>query len=388
VHKTEEEYKEHFDTPEEFKKKIDILSKWVLEAKHFIAFTGAGISTSCGIADFRSGLQTVLDTGAGAWTKRAAAEKGIKDVKEGKTTTTLKAIPSATHMALVELSKQGRLKFIISQNTDGLHRRSGIPIDHLAELHGNSNLEKCNKCGKEYLRDYRCRNTKKVKAHLTGRLCSVPGCEGKLKDTIINFGENLPPKHLQAGENQSKQADLCLAMGSSLRVFPAADLPESVAKRGKRLVVVNLQGTPLDDVAALRINGLCDDVMRALMEKLKLAIPDFILRRYLHVQFSPKGKSKTERSISLNGIDSDGTPVTVFDTVTDITDEKKKITQKKEPFEFLVSDQKTTWEFTFFGHYNEPSLQFSLPVPSSSTQKEDSVINQIYCLDYNPKIGN
>jgi len=91
AHKTEAEYKEHFDSPEEFEKKIDILAKWVLESKHFIAFTGAGISTSCGIPDFRSGPQTVLDTGAGVWTKRAAAEKGVEGVKEGKSTTTLKS---------------------------------------------------------------------------------------------------------------------------------------------------------------------------------------------------------------------------------------------------------------------------------------------------------
>jgi len=202
---------------------------------------------------------------------------------------------------------------------------------------------------------------KKGKSHLTGRKCSVPGCDGKLKDTIINFGESLPPKHLEAGQRNANQADLCLAMGSSLRVTPAADLPAEVANRGKRLVIVNLQGTPLDDVAALRINGLCDDVMRALMEKIKLTIPEFILRRYVHFRFSsPKGTNK-QRLVNINGIDSDGTPVTLFNSITNLTDSDNKNKLDKEPFEFSIPDEKTTWEFKFFGHYNEPNLQFSLP---------------------------
>jgi len=193
----------------------------------------------------------------------------------------------------------------------------------------------------------------------------------------------LPPKHLEAGQRNANQADLCLAMGSSLRVTPAADLPAEVANRGKRLVIVNLQGTPLDDVAALRINGLCDDVMRALMEKIKLTIPEFILRRYVHFRFSPpKGKNK-QRLVNINGIDSDGTPVTSFNSITNLTDSDNKNKQDKEPFEFSIPDEKTTWEFTFFGHYNEPNLQFSLP----SLEKKDSIVHQIYGLDYNPKTG-
>jgi len=81
------------------------------------------------------------------------------------------------------------LKHVISQNTDGLHRRSGIPAEKLSEVHGNTNLEVCTKCKKEYMRDYRVRNSQKVHEHKTGRRCDDQSCKGELKDTIINFNE-------------------------------------------------------------------------------------------------------------------------------------------------------------------------------------------------------
>lgn len=94
-------------------------------------------------------------------------------------------------MAMVELINKGILKHIISQNCDGLHRRSGIPADKISEVHGNTNLEKCKKCGKDYMRDFRTRNSQKVHEHQTGRKCDNASCGGNLYDTIINFGENL-----------------------------------------------------------------------------------------------------------------------------------------------------------------------------------------------------
>ena len=98
----------------------------------------------------------------------------------------------------------------------------------MAEVHGNTNLEKCEKCHKEYLRDFKVRNANKVHNHKTGRRCDDPGCRGALYDSIINFGENLPEKELNAGFENSEKADLCLVLGSSLRVTPAADMPKIV----------------------------------------------------------------------------------------------------------------------------------------------------------------
>eukprot|EP01084_Bolivina_argentea_P312973 541887_1 len=220
--RTEAECKEFFDDTETLKKKIKQLAELVKNSKHFVAFTGAGISTAAGIADFRSGINTVLDTGAGKWAKSAAVKEGKeKQIKKAKVKKdSFKAIPTAAHMSLVELINKGYLKCVISQNTDGLHRRSGIPLDKLAEIHGNRTMEWCkDKCGKKYMRDFCCRKSirkQKTHDHWAGRYCSVPKCEGKLYDTIINFGETLPEEPFTKSKNNTNQCDLMLSLGSSL----------------------------------------------------------------------------------------------------------------------------------------------------------------------------
>lgn len=107
----------------------------IFKSKYFIAFTGAGISTSSGIPDYRSGVNTVLPTGPGAWEKKAQKIKTNK-----KTVDMNNALPSFTHMALVALEKMGYLKYLISQNTDGLHMKSGFNAKKLSDLHGNRNV--------------------------------------------------------------------------------------------------------------------------------------------------------------------------------------------------------------------------------------------------------
>ena len=148
--KTEEEKKEFFDSPEELELKIRKLAKFIRKSKHFIAFTGAGISTSCGIPDFRSGYNTVLKTGPGAWEVLSES----KPHKKAETVHITEAIPSSTHMAFVQLLSQSVLKHIVSQNVDGLHRKSGVRRETLSELHGNIYIEKCINCGKDYVRDH------------------------------------------------------------------------------------------------------------------------------------------------------------------------------------------------------------------------------------------
>ena len=123
--KTEEEKKEYFDTPEELEEKTTLFAQWIRESTNMVAFTGAGISTSTGIPDYRSGFNTVLETGPGCWEKAALKEKWKKDkTKAGLplpaahripfNMTIQQARPSLTHMAMYELDKRGLLKFIIS----------------------------------------------------------------------------------------------------------------------------------------------------------------------------------------------------------------------------------------------------------------------------------
>jgi len=207
-------------------------------SEHFIAFTGAGISTSAGIPDYRSGMDTVLPTGPGCWEK--AANKGKKGSKATMRTSIAKAIPTKSHMGFVGLMEAGFLKFIISQNVDGLHWKSGIPAHKIAELHGNTNLENCKDCGRQYMRDFRVRTAQTVKAHETGRFCDDEECKGELFDSIINFGENLPQDELEQGFTNGESADLCVVMGTSCWVSPACDMPRSTAENGGKLVICNL----------------------------------------------------------------------------------------------------------------------------------------------------
>lgn len=245
--KSEEGKKEYFDSPKELDRKVEQLAMMVLAADHFVSFTGAGISTSAGIPDYRSGAKTVLPTGPGCWEKaaniqkaRAQGHKVVAQPKAAVKTTIAKALPTKTHMALYELMNRGMLKHIISQNVDGLHRKSGVPKSKITEVHGNTNLEICKKCGKDYMRDFRVRNAQKVHSHITGRNCDDPKCNGRLMDTIINFGENLRDEDLDMGFAQGNDADLMLALGSSLRVTPAADMAAATAEKGGKLVIVNL----------------------------------------------------------------------------------------------------------------------------------------------------
>lgn len=144
-------------------------------------------------------------------------------------------------MALTEFMKKDLVKFIVSTNVDGLHLRSGIPPNKLSELHGNTYLETCCNCGRFYLRKFEVHGDLK---HVTGRLCEVPECAGLLKDSIINFGENLPEKELEITSDHSKKCDLSLVMGTSMRVSPACLFPGMACKTGGKMVIINLQTTP------------------------------------------------------------------------------------------------------------------------------------------------
>ena len=104
-------------------------------------------------------------------------------------------------MALVELHKVGLVQLTVSQNVDGLHRRSNLDPKQLAELHGNTNLERCKRCGREYMRDFRTREARGLFLHETSRKCDDPQCRGQLLDSIVNFGEQLPDHELTKAFN-------------------------------------------------------------------------------------------------------------------------------------------------------------------------------------------
>ena len=366
--KDEDDKKEFFDSPEELEKKIDLLAKWVKESKHCVMFTGAGISTSTGIPDFRSGMNTVLKTGPGVWELQA---KGVARKPGAAIPNMLKAIPSPAHMAIVKLHKEGLVKFTVSQNVDGLHLRSGIPSHQLAELHGNTNLEKCTTCGAKYLRDFDTRISRRVHDHLTGRFCDNAQCHGSLVDSIINFGESLPIYELEKSYEEAKKCDLIIVLGSSLQVYPAADIPATVVRRKQKLVICNLQKTPLSSQSALQIHSQIDTVMSGLLRRLGLEIPPFKIRRRFVVDIS-------QDKVLIQGLDLEcDTPYSFFRQVSvrvsqEIKESKKKVVAEKvlskEPLEMHfnqnlnISDANPLFvdlELGFHGHYGEPTMSFS-----------------------------
>ncbi|KAI0486725.1 NAD-dependent deacetylase sirtuin-7 [Xylaria cf. heliscus] len=350
-------------------KKADALVKLIRKSKHFIVCTGAGVSTSAGIADFRGPN--------GVWTLRAQG----KQAQNQKST--LQAIPTPTHMALVELQNHGILTYLISQNCDGLHRRSGILPNRISELHGNSNREYCKDCEKEYIRDFRAVSTyeKSIHDHRTGRKCAL--CGGALLDTIINFGENLFEEPLRLAREHADKADLCLVLGSSLTVSPSNEIPETVGrKRQAKLVICNLQSTPIDHLSDIRVFAKTDHLMTRVMAKLCLPIPSFILRRRLIIRMETGTDGRQQ--LIVQGIDVDGTPATFLRSVR-LDYNRRQV--RSEPFviNFRSNPEPGTLlklELEFMGHYGEPNfeVEYTYEVVSSAVRH--------YLLEYNPNDGN
>jgi len=211
----------------------------MFEAKHLIVFTGAGISTESGLPDFRGP--------DGIWTRQA---KGLPTRPRDFSS----AEPNTGHMAIVELQKLGKLSFLISQNVDNLHLRSGIRPDLLAELHGNVTKLHCTRCEAQ------------VDKSANIDRCS---CGGRLVSSVVNFGQSLPRKELADSYWHSQNCDLFIAAGSSLVVTPAADIPRVALQSGARLVIINKGETPLDRVAHLRFGERTGEVLPPAVDRLK-----------------------------------------------------------------------------------------------------------------------
>jgi len=223
----------------EFYRRIDTLAQWMFEAKYLVVFTGAGISTESGLPDFRGP--------DGIWTRQA---KGLPTKPRDFSS----AEPNAGHLAIVELQKLGKLSFLISQNVDNLHLRSGIHPDLLAELHGNVTKLRCTRCEGQ------------VDKSANIDRCS---CGGRLVSSVVNFGQALPQKELADSYWHSQNCDLLIVAGSSLVVTPAADMPRVALQSGARLVIINEGETPLDRAAHLRFGERTGEVLPPAVDRLK-----------------------------------------------------------------------------------------------------------------------
>ncbi|XP_011695482.1 PREDICTED: NAD-dependent protein deacetylase Sirt6 isoform X2 [Wasmannia auropunctata] len=187
------------------------------------------------------------------------------------------AIPTKTHMALKKLIEAKKIKFIISQNIDGLHLRSGISRQYLAELHGNMFTEQCDKCGRQFIRNFATKSVGKKSLDTVCRSEQIGGrpCRGRMHDTILDWEHNLPDSDLTLSDLHSSVADLSICLGTTLQIIPSGNLPLYTKKYGGRLVICNLQQTKHDKKADLIINGNVDEIMVAVMKKLGLEIAEY-----------------------------------------------------------------------------------------------------------------
>jgi NAD-dependent deacetylase len=225
---------------EDLDQRIDTLAKWMLNAQKMVLFTGAGISTESGLPDFRGP--------DGLWTRR---DKGLPVQRMDFS----HVEPNSGHMAIVELQQMNKLTFLISQNVDNLHLKSGIHPDLLAELHGNITKLRCSRC--EFTMD---NFDEKI---------SCPVCGGAFKPSVVDFGQSLPRKDLELAYSHSGDCDLFVVVGSSLVVYPAADMPRVALSAGAKLVIINRGETPFDRQAHLRFEEPIGQVLPPVVNRLK-----------------------------------------------------------------------------------------------------------------------
>jgi NAD-dependent deacetylase len=230
----------------------------VEQAEAIVAFTGAGISTECGVPDFRSpdsawrrntpipfaDFMQREDMRLEAWRRKFAMD----DLYAG-------AQPGRGHAALRRLLESGKLTHVITQNIDNLHQASGIPADRVIELHGNGTFAHCLDCGGRHELPH-------VRRHIdeTG-VAPACACGGIVKSATISFGQAMPRDAMQRAKRATLGSDLFLVIGTSLVVQPAASFPLLAKQNGARLIIVNREATPLDGEADLILRGDIGDLL-------------------------------------------------------------------------------------------------------------------------------
>ncbi len=239
--------------------KAEQIAELIINAQRTIVFTGAGISTESGIPDFRGkdGIWTKVDP-EDFTIQRFVANPEIrkmhwKIMAEGGMVKDAK--PNAAHYAVAELEKLGKLDCVVTQNIDNLHQVAGNSPEIVFELHGNVQYVRCLNCRKRF-----------PMADIIARLTmeEVPECEfckGMLKPDAVFFGEALPQLVLHEAAKRANQCDLCIVIGSTLVVYPAAYIPLYARDAGAKIVIINIGSTPMDSTAAVRIEAKAGETM-------------------------------------------------------------------------------------------------------------------------------
>ena len=248
---------------------IKRVARMIADAKRVVVFVGAGLSTESGIPDFRSP--------GGVWDRydpedfyfqnfvsnRAKREKYWEMATE-MYDAMKDAQPNAGHMAVAELERLGKLDCLITQNIDGLHFKAGNSESKVLELHGTAMHVACLDCHRRYER-----------ALIQERIAAgdrAPECEscgGLLKPATISFGQSMPERETREAFRRSADCDLFIVIGSSLVVFPAAQMPVVAKQSGAKLVIINRDETACDNRADVIVKGQAGTIMAAILDEVK-----------------------------------------------------------------------------------------------------------------------
>ena len=253
----------------ELDKKIELLADLIIESNKIMVFTGAGISTESGLRDFRgpNGIWTKSEDPTALTFQKFLVDADVRKrhwrrYGSGEFQEDVK--PNAGHYAIVELEKMGKLNAVVTQNIDGLHQKAGNSPEKVIELHGTITRAKCLECGRSYpIEEVR----KRLEAGEETPDC--PECHGLMKVATISFGQPMPVEETEEAHRQATICDLCIVIGSTLLVYPAAHIPQIAYENGAKLVIINMGETPMDNEADICIPAKSGEVLSKTMERVR-----------------------------------------------------------------------------------------------------------------------
>ncbi len=237
-------------------------------AQKILIFSGAGMSTESGIPDFRSpgGVWSKYDPSDFYFDKIISSEKAREKYWEMSTefyNTMKDAVPNRAHLAIRAIEESGKLLAIVTQNIDNLHHKAGNSPEKIIEIHGTAFSVSCLSCGKKYDRD-------DIQERLNSGV-KVPYCDdcaGILKPDTISFGQAMPEDKMTDAFMYARECDVCIVLGSSLVVYPAASVPVHAVQNGARLIIINRDETPLDAEADLVSHDSVSEALGQMVEGL------------------------------------------------------------------------------------------------------------------------
>ncbi|MCD6261909.1 MAG: Sir2 family NAD-dependent protein deacetylase [Deltaproteobacteria bacterium] len=249
----------------------DLINKgkdMIRSAKAILIFSGAGLSTESGIPDFRSpgGIWDKYDPSDFYFQRLLSDEKAREKywaMSKEFYANMKNAVPNRAHLSIKALEDAGKLLCIVTQNIDRLHHKAGNSKEKIIEIHGTAFSVSCLKCGKSYDRD---EIEKRLDSGIKVPYCDV--CSGFLKPDTISFGQAMPQDKMDRAYTCASECDLCIVLGSSLVVYPAASIPNQAVDKGSRLIIINRDTTPLDHKADLVIHESVSDTLAKMVEGL------------------------------------------------------------------------------------------------------------------------